>query len=123
MRAQTAAAAYQASHLESAPPLKLLQLMYEGALRFLAQAEAAHATDVALFRERSARAQAVISELRLALEPRHAPALAEQLEALYLFGESEIRRAILEGTREPLGPVREVLSTLLDGWRQLEVGT
>jgi flagellar protein FliS len=121
VNSRSAAAAYKAAHYESAPPLKLVQLMYEGALRFLAQAEAAAASDPARFRERCSRAQAVISELRLSLEPQHAPELAEHLTALYLFAETEIQKALLAGDPAPLAPVGDVLSTLLDGWKRIEV--
>ena len=118
----SAAAAYKAARFENAPPLKLVQLMYEGALRFLEQAEAAQAGfELARFQERCLRAQAVIAELRLALDPAQAPELAESLNSLYLFAEGEIRRAMLAESSALLGPVREVLATLLDGWKRLEI--
>ncbi len=117
-----AAAAYKSARYESAPPLKLVQLMYEGALRFLEQAETAlAAADGARFQERCLRAQAVVSELRLALDPQQAPELSESLSALYLFAEGEIRAAMAAESAAPLAPAREVLDTLLDGWRKLEV--
>ena len=121
MNPGAAAAAYKSASLDSAPPLKLVQLLYEGALRFLAQAEAAQGSDPARFQERCLRAQAVVSELRLALDRSQAPELADQLQALYLFAEGEIRNAMMQETSAPLGPVREVLGTLLGGWNQLEV--
>jgi len=114
---------YRHARIESAPPLKLVQLMYEGALRFVAQAEAASTEgDATRFQERCLRAQAVISELRIALDRAHSPELVDQLEALYLFSEGQIRTAILEGSAAPLGPVRDTLTTLLDGWNRIEVG-
>lgn len=117
-----AAAAYKTANVESAPPLKLVQLMYEGALRFLAQAEAAFAAaDVGRFQERALRAQAVVCELRLALDRTQAPELSDQLESLYLFAEGEIRSALLQESAAPLGPVRKTLGTLLEGWNQLVV--
>lgn len=121
-RGAAAAAAYRAARFEHAPPLRLVQLMYEGALRFLDQAEAAReAGELARFQERCLRAQSVVAELRLALDPAQAPELARNLEQLYLFAEDGIRRAMLDESKAPLGPVREVLATLLDGWKRLEV--
>jgi len=118
----SAAAVYKSARYESAPPLKLVQLMYEGALRFLDQGEAAlGASDVARFQERSLRAQAVVSELRLALDREQAPELADRLDALYRFAEGEILRALADQSPAPLAPAREVLATLLDGWKRLEV--
>ena len=123
MKSAAAAAAYKAGRIENAPPLKLVQLMYEGALRFLEQAESAlAAAEGARFQERCLRAQAVIGELRLALDPEHSPELAGNLSALYLFAEGEISRALASESSAPLEPVRTVLGTLLEGWRGLEVG-
>ena len=48
------------------------------------------------------------------------PALSSQLESLYLFVEAEIRRASLERDASPLPGAREVLTTLLAGWKSVE---
>jgi flagellar protein FliS len=118
----SAAAAYKSSHFDNAPPLKLLRLMYEGALRFIDQAVAAHPDgEGARFQDRCMRAQAVVSELRMALDPSQAPELAENLDHLYLFCEERLRSAVLDPAVEPLEHAREVLSTLLDGWKSIEV--
>jgi len=117
-----AAEAYKAARFENAPPLKLVQMMYEGALRFLDQAEGHHASgELARFGERCMRAHAVVLELRLALDRNQAPDLADNLGQLYLFAETELSRAVRSDSVEPLPPVREVLRTLLDGWKKLEV--
>jgi flagellar biosynthetic protein FliS len=67
------------------------------------------------------RAHAVLSELRLALDHQQAPELAEQLTTLYEFAEGGIRQAITDEDAQALAPVRDVLNTLLDGWKRLEV--
>ena len=90
--------------------------MYEGALRFLDQASnGLREGSEARFQERCLRAQAVLSELRLALDHEQAPELAQQLEALYHFAEGQIRKAIQDGDDEALADARDVLETLLDG--------
>jgi flagellar protein FliS len=123
MRQADAAAAYREARFESAPPLKLVQMLYEGALTFLEQAEAALAAgETARFQERCLRAQAIVCELRAALDPAQAPELAGRLETLYLFAEGELRGAMRDESAAALAPVREVLATLLDGWRRLELG-
>lgn len=122
MKPGSAAAAYKAARYESAPPLKLVQLMYEGALRFLEQAETAlAAAEVGRFQERALRAQAVIAELRASLDRSQAPELVEQLDGLYVFAEAEIRGAIASESSAGLGHAREVLAKLLDGWKRVEV--
>ena len=118
-----AAAAYRTAHFENAPPLKLVQMLYEGALRFLDQAEAALAAGQgARFQERCLRAVAIVAELRAALDPSQAPELAENLESLYLFAEEAIGKAMRTDSSAPLAPARDVLRTLLDGWKHLETG-
>jgi flagellar protein FliS len=119
----SAAAAYRSANVEHAPPLKLVQMLYEGALRFLAQAEVAHASaDGARFQERCLRAMGIVTELRAALDPVQAPELAANLESLYLFAEEGIRAAMQAESSAPLAPACDVLRTLLDGWKRLEVG-
>ncbi|MEQ1890979.1 MAG: flagellar export chaperone FliS [Planctomycetota bacterium] len=118
----TAAEAYKAARFENAPPLKLVQLMYEGALRFIDQAETHHAAgEVTRYAERCMRAHAIVTELRLALDSSQAPELAENLHQLYLFAETELCRAAAGESSAPLGAARGVLATLLDGWKKLEV--
>ncbi len=123
MSPRSAAGAYREASLEHAPPLKIVQLLYQGGLRFLEQAEQAlGAGNSPRFQERCLRAQAIVAELRLALDPAAAPELAEELRQLYLFTEAEISRALSTESAAPLAGVREVLSTLLDGWQRLDVG-
>ncbi len=122
MDARSAASAYTQSSVESAPPLKVVHMLYEGAIRFLEQAEVTDPqAQPAEFTDRLNRADAIVSELRLCLEQEHAPDLCEQLNALYLFVESTIRDAFLERTAEKLPAAREVLTTLLSAWKEVEV--
>ena len=119
----SAAAAYKAANIENAPPLKLVQMMYEGALRFLSQAESAHAAaEGARFQERCLRVLAILTELRASLDPAQAPELAANLESLYVFAEARVREAMQNESPAPLASAREILATLLDGWKGLEVG-
>lgn len=123
MNPQSAASVYAQATYESAPPIKIVHMMYEGALRAIEQAEALDpAAEAGAFSEKLNRADAIVSELRISLEPSHAPDLAAQLNSLYLFVESQIREAFLERTAAPLRSAREVLSTLLDAWQAIEVG-
>jgi flagellar protein FliS len=119
----SAAAAYRAAGIENAPPLKLVQMLYEGALRFLGQAEGAHAAgELARFQERCLRVLAILTELRAALDPAQAPELAANLESLYLFAEAGVREAMDHDSPAPFASARDVLTTLLDGWKRLEAG-
>lgn len=122
MKATTAASAYKLAQFENAPPLKIVQMMYEGALRFLAQAEGIdpHA-DPAAFGARLRRAHAVVAELRLCLDHERARELSTDLNALYLFVERKIHDALLDRTVEPLADARAILEILLSAWRSVDV--
>ena len=122
MTRRTVASTYAQTAIESAPPLKIIHLMYEGALRLLEQAAAIDpAAEPSAFAQRLNRAQDIVSELRISLDPKPAPELAENLTALYLFVEEQIHQAINDSDAAPLQPARNVLATLLSGWKELEV--
>jgi flagellar protein FliS len=122
MNELSAASAYRESVIENAPPIKVVHFMYEGALRLVTLARTFDPeTQFREYNDSLKRAGAIVSELRLALEPEHAPELAVQLTSLYRFVEQQIREAFLERTPEPLESVESVLQTLLDGWRQVEM--
>src|SRR5262245_18603067 len=115
-----ASSVYRQVSFEAAPPLKIVHMMYEGALRFLGHAaDIDPIRDCRAFSEKLRRASDVISELRLALEPSHSQDLCDKLTSLYLFVERRIQDALLERRVEPLADARLVLGTLLDGWKRV----
>ena len=115
--------AYKNMSFEAAPPLKILRMLYAGALRFLEQARAFDPeTEGPDFNDRVSRADAIVSELRCAIEPTHAPDLAEQLDQLYAFVEMQINHAVVEQRVEPLDGAHRVLSMLKEAWDEVEVG-
>ena len=119
---QHAAQAYREAAFENAPPIKIVRLLYQGALRFLDQAAAEDpASPASRFGEYLLRADAIVSELRLALRHEHAPAISNDLEQLYLFCEERISTALRNADRAPITTVREVLANLLEAWEQVEL--
>lgn len=121
MKASQAAEAYRTSTIENAPPVKVIRLLFEGALRFLDQAASLDPKDTAQpFASLVGRVDDIVVELRLCLEEDAAPELSENLERLYLYCEDELGRAIVDRDLAPLDRVREVLLILLDAWRQVE---
>jgi flagellar protein FliS len=117
MNKRSPAETYAAEQIEHAPPIKIVRLLYQGALRFLDRALAADPHNPASrFDEWTCKAEDIVMELRLALEARHAPTLAAQLDQLYDFAESELRRARAERTQTPVRAVREILSRLAEAW-------
>lgn len=114
--------AYRAAAIENAPPLKILRMLYTGALKFIAQAREAHAAgDLPAFNHCVGRAESIVSELRGSLDRTQQESLVDQLEALYLYSFSRMIDAIASSSVEPLDEVQEILTMLLDAWNQLEV--
>lgn len=111
-----AAAAYQNEQFENAPPLKILQMLNEGAIRFLRVALGKEITDPA-YRDYVRRADDIVSELRASLDHGPNPALSENLENLYLFMQRELSRAILDGEKDGIEHSIQILTTLLEGWK------
>ena len=122
MESQSAASAYQEASFEHAPPLKIIHLMYAGALRFLDQAaQIDPQPNPEEFSDRLRRADAVVAELRMSLDHEVAPELCRDLSALYLFVERRIQDALLERTRDPLEGARDILVTLQGAWSSIEM--
>jgi flagellar protein FliS len=117
MTRQAAIDAYRREAIENAPPLKLVRMMYEGALRNLAKALECDAEDPGSeFSTCLMRADAIVAELRCSLDRRESGGVVENLEQLYRFVEVEIARAIQDRSLVHVGNAQRVLSTLLDGW-------
>ena len=120
---RSAADVYRRSSIENAPPAKIVRLLFEGALRFLDRARAEDPDDPCSdFLHFVGRVDAIVSELRLAIDTEIDDDLTRNLERLYLFCESELGRAGIERAAEPLVGVRRVLEILLVAWREVEVG-
>ena len=122
MKSEDAAQAYLAGAIENAPPIKIVRMLYQGALRFLAQALEQDAEDTkSKFIELVNRVDAIVIELRCALDHDADPEVSAQLEQLYLFAESRLGVVLIERTKEPLLEVRQVLETLLEAWNHVEL--
>ena len=122
MDPQAAASAYRQESFENAPPLKIVRMMYQGALRFIDGAlECDPADPTSRFVHLVGRADAVVTELRLALDADQAPEVSADLERLYLFVESTLQRALVERSADQLPAARAVLATLLEAWSQVEL--
>src|SRR3954465_12196684 len=80
------AAAYRDSSVLTAPPERLVVMLYDGAHRFLFQAaHAMRSGDLSLMNNRMQRAEAIINELRQTLDFDNGGEIAPRLEAIYTF--------------------------------------
>jgi flagellar protein FliS len=122
MNHREAADAYRRAAIEHAPPIKLVRMLYAGALRFLEQAMAEDPRDPrSLFIDRVDRVDRIVSELRLALVASPSPEVFEQLEQLYVFAETRLAEAAAQRSHNPLPAVKNVLETLGDAWNRVDL--
>ena len=122
MDRRSATEAYMNASIENAPPIKLVRMLYAGAIRFLEQAIELDPSDPrSEFIALCNRADEIVSELRLALDPEPNPDVAADLERLYLFVEQRLAQAMLHREHDPVIEARKVLETLLEAWNAVEV--
>lgn len=115
-------AAYRESSVLTASPEQLVVMLYDGALRFLRQTEAAfgegawrHGGD------RLTRAEAIVDEL-LATLNMDAGELATRLQAIYVYCKRQMIEARLERDAAKIRTVIRLLDDLRDAWAQLAAG-
>ena len=92
-----AVAKYRSAKTTTASPVQIVVQLYEGALKYLRQAqECVGRKDYAAKGMALRKAHAIITELQATLRPEHAPELCEQLYALYDFALFRITETNLE---------------------------
>jgi flagellar secretion chaperone FliS len=112
-------AAYKESSIMTAPPERLVVMLYDGAHRFLTQAAAAmRQGDIAQTNDRLQRAEAIISELNATLD-MSAGDVAERLRAIYTFSRRHLSEARLERNPAKIEKVSSLLGELRESWAQI----
>ena len=119
--ARNVADQYLENAVENAPPVKLVRMLVEGAVRFLDRAIlASPQTDRKSFIDWARRADSIVVELRLSLVTVEGSDVAANLQKLYLFCEERIGKAQMNEDPAPLREAREILAVLLDAWTRIE---
>ncbi len=122
------ARAYQTQSILTASPGQLVLMMYDGALRFMAQARAGFALpednysriekiNVALL-----RAQAILVELRANLDMNAGGEIAANLDRLYDYYVRRLQEANLRKDEKPVIEIEGLVRTLRDGWAEMLMG-
>jgi len=110
---------YTEASVLTAPPGRLVVMLYDGAIRFIAQgAVAMRAGDRERMRDRLRRGEAIVDELNLVLDLRYGQ-IPEQLRALYLFCKRELHAASVNSEPERLDRVGRLLGDLRESWEQI----
>ena len=83
---QSAANAYREATFENAPPIKIIRMLYQGAIRFIDQAQAEDITQPnSKFNDLIFRVDAILTELQLALDHDQNPDVCANLEQLKIW--------------------------------------
>jgi flagellar protein FliS len=117
--AAAAHAAYQQGQVRASSPLRIIALLYDGAIRFCRQAQARFA-DPAARGQALGRAHAIVSELMIALDHQRGGEIAPRLEELYRYVLDALLRANQQLERRALESAIGVLETLAGAWHELE---
>jgi flagellar secretion chaperone FliS len=111
--------AYTESSVLTAPPERLVVMLYDGAIRFLSQAAVAlRAQNGRVFLDRVQRGEAIITELNLTLDMRQGE-VAERLRAIYQFCNMHLAAATMESDPSKVDDVIRLLGELREAWQQI----
>ncbi|MGH0033728.1 MAG: flagellar export chaperone FliS [Myxococcota bacterium] len=112
---------YREMEIRTATPLRLIVRLYERALRHLREAGEHHAAARVKPRgEALARALAIISELRNALDFEQGGEVARNLDALYAYSIDRLIDTNLEADGKGIGEVIAILEPLHESWAEIE---
>lgn len=111
---------YQQNQIMTASQEKLVLFLYEGALRFLKQAdEACAARDWNKCNNYLLRSQEIITELQVTLNRERGGQVAESLFLLYDYMLRRLVEANIKKERQLIAEVNGLLTELRDAWQQL----
>jgi flagellar protein FliS len=111
--------AYRQSAVLTATPEQLVVMLYDGAVRFLRQAEIAMSEGAFLHSyEKLGRGEAIIDELIATLN-MDTGEIAERLQAIYIFQKRTLIEARVTRNAEKIGQVVALLSSLREAWAKL----
>lgn len=118
----SAAEVYQRMQVDTASPAKLVVMLYDGAIRFLKQGQAAIQQGDREKQNRClVRAQQILAALMGALNLEEGGEIARNLMALYQFMHEQLVLANLEDDANRVQQVCRMLESLREAWAQVEV--
>ena len=112
-------AKYQQQAIMTAPPERLVVMLYDGAIRFFFQAAAAMREDARMTAlERLDRGEAIVDHLQATLD-MSAGEIASRLDGIYVFCKRLLLEARMERDADKIDHVRSYLSELRESWAQI----
>lgn len=112
--------AYKTAEVGTASKLKLVVMMYDGAIRFLIECKKRiDAGDIAGRGLYISKAQRIIGELQESLNVQQGGQIAVQLEQLYGFVIHNLTKANIKGDKIAIDQALHILENLRDAWREV----
>lgn len=112
-------AAYQQQAVLTATPGQLVVMLYDGAIRFLRQADVAMGEGaVTHSHDRLNRAEAIIDELLSTLDMSQG-SIPQNLEGIYVFWKRLLWEVRLERDRDKLATLIRQIANLREAWAQI----
>jgi flagellar secretion chaperone FliS len=109
---------YKQTEVSTATPMKLVLMLYDGAISFLARSlEYGEAGDVRNRNLSANKARAIIEELNHSLNIEVGGELAGHLRRLYLFMNRHLLQATMGNQTAGIREVIDLLTTLREGWQ------
>lgn len=119
MSYERASQAYTQSAVLSATPEQLVVMLYDGAIRFLHQAQLSLENDNReMAREKLLRAEDIINELNNSLDIEGGGEVAGSLRSLYLWIKRQIMQSLIQQDPKPLEECLLQLRELRDAWAE-----
>ncbi len=120
MRNNLAINAYNQNNVQVESPHRLIEMLYEGILRFNTQAKKAITDgDIEKRVYWLNRSAAIFTELMNALDLEEEGTLPEYLQGLYAYQLERITEANMKNDSEIIDSINTVVRGLLDAWREV----
>lgn len=109
---------YKKIQVETVTPEMLVLMLYDGALRFMAQAEAAfEENNIELINNKLLKTQAIFTELMVSLDKKHGD-IPNNLERLYIFFLEKLSEANISKSPKPMLEIKPMVESLRDTWQE-----
>lgn len=119
-----AAEAYRRTAVQSASPMQLVVMLYDGALRFLTEARDADAAgNIRARAESVAKALAIVCECQSTLNMDKGGKVARDLDRLYTYMVTRLLDVGLKRDASAITEVHKLMTTLREAWSQAAVQT
>lgn len=111
---------YRKTQIDTASPENLILMLYDGALRFITQAdEAFEAKNNECINNMLLKTQAIFTELLVCLDKNRGGEIAVNLERLYIFFLEKLAQANVQKNPLPMREIKPLIEDLRNTWAEV----